>query len=86
MLALATCYCNDLFREAGLRGIEIEEVDIEARGNFEAAGMPATTIEYRARVIASGSDEEVQDLIRHTDSVAEVHLTIRRGLAVTRVG
>lgn len=85
MLALATCYCNDIFREAGIRGIDIIDIEVEANGDFGAAGTPATTIEYRANVTANAPDEVIKDLIRHTDSVAEVHLTIRRGLDVTLI-
>lgn len=85
MLALATCYCNDIFREARILGIEVREVEVEVNGEFGESGTPATTIDYRANVSANASDEGIRNLIRHTDSVAEVHLTIRRGLAVTLV-
>jgi uncharacterized OsmC-like protein len=29
LLSLATCYCNDLYREAAKRGIQIDEVTVE---------------------------------------------------------
>jgi organic hydroperoxide reductase OsmC/OhrA len=29
-LALATCYCNDLYREAALRGLRLNGVEVEA--------------------------------------------------------
>ena len=29
-LALATCYCNDLYREAEKLGIDVREVNVEA--------------------------------------------------------
>lgn len=82
ILALATCYCNDIFREAATRGIAVRSVTVTARGNFESAGMPASDIDYHAAVEADASEEQIQELIEHTDSVAEVHLTIRRGLEV----
>jgi uncharacterized OsmC-like protein len=31
-LALATCYCNDIYREAAKRGIQIEGVGVEVEG------------------------------------------------------
>ena len=31
-LALATCYCNDLYREAAKRGLEIEGIEVEVEG------------------------------------------------------
>ena len=85
MLALATCYCNDIFREAAGLGIEVEEVEVSAIGEFGAAGEPASHIEYRAKVKAGADEQKIHELIEHTDRVAEVHLTIRRGLNVTLV-
>ena len=32
-LALATCYCNDLYREANKRGIDVSGVDVEVTGS-----------------------------------------------------
>ncbi len=29
MLALATCYCNDIYREAAKMGIELTDVEVE---------------------------------------------------------
>lgn len=85
MAALATCYCNDIFREAAALGISVSSVFVEAVGEFPAAGQPASSIEYRASVEADASAEEISRLLAHTDSVAEVHLTIRRGLDVRLV-
>ena len=31
-LALATCYCNDIYREASKRGIHVQLVDVEVSG------------------------------------------------------
>ena len=76
-LALATCYCNDIYREAATRGITVERVEVDVDGQFGAAGEPATQVTYRARVIADASEAEIEDLIRHTDSVAEIQNTLR---------
>jgi organic hydroperoxide reductase OsmC/OhrA len=54
MLALATCYCNDLFREAQRLGIAIDAVEVEASGEFAARGLAATNITYRATVRSPG--------------------------------
>lgn len=40
-LALATCYGNDLYREAKKRGIEVRRVEVEVEGTFGAEGAPA---------------------------------------------
>lgn len=41
-LALATCYCNDLYREAAARGIAVHAVEVEVRGAFGGRGDPAS--------------------------------------------
>lgn len=82
MLALATCYCNDLYREAQSIGITLGEVEVEAHAEFAAVGLAASNIRYRARVKSSASSEQITALIRQTDAVAEVHNTIRAGVPV----
>jgi uncharacterized OsmC-like protein len=42
-LALATCYCNDIYREAAKRGLIVEQVEVEVEGDFGAEGDPART-------------------------------------------
>lgn len=81
-LALATCYCNDIYREAKGRGLDIESVEVEVTGQFGGKGDPAEDISYRAAVKAKGSEEEILDLMRYTDSVAEIHNTLRRAAPV----
>ena len=85
MLALATCYCNDLYREAERLGVPIDRVEVEASADFDGIGVAATNIRYRAKVASSAPDAAIADLLRRTDAVAEVHNTLRGGVAVTRV-
>lgn len=82
-LALATCYCNDIYREAAKRGIKVEQVEVAVDGQFGAEGEPATNVTYRAKVVAHASETEIQELIKHTDSVAEIQNTLRTPTAVT---
>jgi organic hydroperoxide reductase OsmC/OhrA len=82
MLALATCYCNDLYREAARLNISIDSCEVEASAEFEGVGLAARNIRYRARVVSSASDADVARLFRETDAVAEVHNTLRAGAAV----
>ncbi len=82
-LALATCYCNDIYREAGKRGIQVERVEVEVQGNFEHEGGAASNVSYRARVKADASRQAVLDLMRHTDRVAEIQNTLRAATPVT---
>jgi organic hydroperoxide reductase OsmC/OhrA len=81
-LALATCYCNDVYREADNRGIAVTRVEVEAQASFGAPGEPATSIGYRAHVEARAAVPEIRALMEHTDRVAEVQNTLRRGISV----
>ncbi len=82
MLALATCYCNDLYREAERLGIPIEGAQVEATAELPGVGLAATNIRYRAVVTSSASAEAIAQLLRETDAVAEVHNTVRSGVPV----
>ena len=57
-LALATCYCNDIYREAGKRGIQVKRVEVEVEGDFEREGGAASNVSYRARIKADASKAE----------------------------
>ena len=83
VLALATCYCNDLYREAARLGFAVESVEVEATAEFPGVGLAATNIKYKAKVLSSASAAEITELLRQTDAVAEVHNTVRSGAAVT---
>ena len=81
-LALATCYCNDLYREAASRNITLDAVEVEVSGDFGGRGEPATAISYRTRIQSSASREEISALVQETDRVAEIQNTVRRGCPV----
>jgi len=81
-LALATCYCNDIYREAAKRNIKVESVEVEVDGDFEAEGKPASNILYRAKIKANASSDEIRELMNHTDTVAEIQNTVRAGIPV----
>jgi organic hydroperoxide reductase OsmC/OhrA len=82
MFALATCYCNDLYREAQRHGILIERVDVEAAAEFPGIGLAPTNIRYRASVLASAPATVVAELLRQTDAAAEVRYMVRAGTPV----
>jgi organic hydroperoxide reductase OsmC/OhrA len=82
MLALATCYCNDLYREADRLGIAIDGVEVEASADFAGVGLAASNIRYRATVSSTAPAEAIATLLRETDAVAEIHNTIRAGVPV----
>ncbi len=80
-LALAICYCNDLYREAEERGLEVRQVVVV--GDFAAEGEPAQNVTYHVRAAAAASEEAVRELVSHTDRVAEIQNTLRVGTSVT---
>jgi organic hydroperoxide reductase OsmC/OhrA len=81
-LALATCSCNDLSRGAARRGLTLRGVEAVAEGG--GPGEPARRITCSARAESDAPGAEVEALLRHTDAVAEVHNTLRGGIAVER--
>ena len=85
-LALATCYCNDVYREAARQSIRVESVEVEVAGEFGNPGEPAKDVTYRVKVTAHGSAESIRGLMTHTDSVAEVQNTLRAATPVTLSG
>lgn len=82
-LALATCYCNDIYREADKRGIKVSQVTVEVEGDFGAEGEPAQNVSYRAKVTAQASEADIHELMQQTDRVAEIQNTLRVGTPVT---
>lgn len=82
MLALATCYCNDLFREAGRLGIALDDVEVTASADFPGIGLSAKNIRYSARVRSNATKGKIEELLTITDKVAEIHNTIRSGTPV----
>jgi organic hydroperoxide reductase OsmC/OhrA len=85
VLALATCYCNDLYREAERLGITVERVEVEATADFAGIGLAASNIRYRAKVSSPAPTSAIAELLRLTDAVAEVHNTVRAGVPVELV-
>lgn len=82
--ALASCYCNDIYREAAKRGITVRRVQVEVSGTFDdAPGSVAENVTYRATVEAEASEADIEALMRHTDTVAEIQNTLRLGVSVT---
>jgi uncharacterized OsmC-like protein len=83
--ALATCFCNDLYREAAKRGIEVQVVDVDVSGTFGNPGEPARDISYRVQVQADLPKATIDDLIRSTDSLTEIQNTLRAGCTIRLV-
>jgi len=83
LLALATCYCNDLYREARKRGFVLDGIDVEVSGEFGGEGQPLSNIHYHATVTTQAPKEKIFDLMTYTDSIAEIHNTLRSSAEIT---
>ena len=55
LLSLATCFCNDIYREAAKRDIKVSAVEVDFTGEFGADGEPGTNFSYKAHVVAGTS-------------------------------
>lgn len=85
MAALATCYCNDLYREAARLGIDITACEVVATAQFDGVGRGAENIVYAARVESNASSAQIEQLLSETDGRAEIHNTLRSGCPVQRI-
>ena len=81
-LALASCYCNDIYREAAKRNFKVERVEVSVEGDFGAEGEPAKNVTYHAKVFANASEEEIREMMKFTDTVAEIQNTLKVGTPV----
>lgn len=86
MAALATCFCNDVFREAARRSIAVDTVDVEAESEFGGEGAAALSIHYHVRISGDADAAVLRELVHHTDSVAEIQNTLRSALGVRLAG
>jgi uncharacterized OsmC-like protein len=84
-LSLATCFCNDIYREAVRRNIIIKSVEATVFGEFGKEGEPAATISYKTNIQSDAPGNEISALIDHVDKIAEIHNTLRKGVKVSVV-
>lgn len=81
-LAIATCVCNDLYREAGKRNIRLTSVIVTVKGEFTGEGEPASVINYSVEAHSEEDSNTVNELINYVDQIAEIHNTIRNGTPI----
>lgn len=83
-LAAAGCVLNDLYREASTMGLVIRGVRVSAEGDFDSATWHSTGITYSVDLDTSASENEVEELLRRVDDVAEIPRAMRAGAPVER--
>jgi len=82
-LSLATCYCNDVYREAANAGIAVDALVVEVDGEFDGPGDPARDVRFKVDAVSSAPADQVAELLRRTDTVAEIQNTLRGSTPVT---
>lgn len=84
-LALATCFCNDIYREAARLNIPVNNVEVTCNADFGAEGEAGSNFTYSVHITSTAPQADIDALIAHTDKVAEIHNTLRQGVSVTLV-
>ena len=82
-LAAAACVLNDLFREADARGIRLDGVRVAASGGFDD-DWRSTGISYQVEVDSPADAQDLAELVRHVDDIAEIPRALQSGIAVRR--
>lgn len=85
LLSLATCFCNDLYREATRRNITISEIKVNVTCDFFSEGEAGSNFKYSAEIKSDEPPDVIRNLIEFTDSVAEIHKTLRKGAEVVLI-
>ena len=85
LLSLGACYANDIFREADKRGLTVLGVRVVVECDWVGDPVRAQDVRYSTRVEAEAPEDEIMELIRHVDEIAEVHNTLRAGGAIELV-
>lgn len=82
-LSLATCFCNDVYREAAKKNMKIDALDVVVSGEFGGEGESAKNISYKVNIEAKEhTSREIDNLIEIVDKMAEIHATLRQGINV----
>ena len=77
LLAIGGCYGNDIFREAGKRNMSVKSVQVTVRADWAGDPVRAQNVGFDVSVEADAPQEEILELIRHTDRVAEIPNSLR---------
>jgi len=83
LLAIGACYTNDLFREAAKKNMTLKSVRVDVDGDWGGEPVRAQNVVFSVRVEAKATENEIRDLIEHTDKVAEIHNSLRMATKVS---
>ena len=82
LLAIGGCYSNDIYREAAKRGIGIKAVQVKVNADWGGDPVRAQNVAFSVIVEADTDENTILDLIRRTDTVAEIPNSLRLGAEV----
>jgi putative redox protein len=83
LLAIGGCYSNDIYREAAKRGVKVKAVRVTVDADWGGDPVRAQNVSFSVIVEADAGEAAILDLIRHTDSVAEIPNSLRLGTEVS---
>jgi len=81
-LAIGGCVSNDLFREADARGIRLTNVRVVVHGDFSGNPPVSDAVSYDVELAGPATAEELEQLVRLVDGIAEIPNSVRRGTQV----
>jgi hypothetical protein len=68
------------------RDLTLQSIAVRVTGDFGKEGEPASNIKYEVDIKSPHAQDVITKLIKDVDNVAEVHNTLRKGVAVELVG
>lgn len=86
LLAIGGCYSNDIYREAAKRRIKVHHVDVKVSADWGGDPVRAQNVSFSVLVEADAPEQQILDLIHHTDRVAEIPNSLRWGTEVRLSG
>jgi putative redox protein len=63
LLAIGGCYSNDIYREAGKRGMNVRAVQVEVSADWGGEPVRAQGVSYSVKVEADATEAEILELI-----------------------
>ena len=83
LLALAICYCNDVYREAAKHDIIVKQVEVQVDGEHDGTeGQVMENLSYHVSIDADAPQDVLEQMLRKTDTLAEIQNTLRQGTPV----
>jgi len=81
-LAVAACISNDLYREAARLGVSLRRVRVVASSEYGGSPVVSSPIDYDVELEGDAPEEQLAELLRQTDQIAEIPNSLRRGTSV----